>query len=54
MTRYYKLGLFSVNPTNAFLTIPQLPSPLFSLKTVNANIAKELQNVLPKGNPFVA
>ena len=49
---YYKLGLFSVNPTNGFLTIRQPYTLPRSLKKVNANRSKELQNVLPKCNPF--
>src|SRR6185369_17235755 len=49
---YYFLGLLSVNPTNRSPTIHQQPKPARSLKTVNANPAKELQNVLPKCNPF--
>ncbi len=49
---YYLLGLLLVNPTNWLPTIHQLlPSPC-SLKMVSAICSKELQNVLPKGNPL--
>ncbi len=33
-------GLFSVNPTNGSLTIPQPIAVFYSLKTVSANPAK--------------
>ncbi len=49
---YYFQRLFLVNPTNASLTISQLFQPISSLKMVSINPQKELQNVLPKGNPF--
>ncbi len=51
-TQYYRLGLLSVNPTNSFQTIPQPTALPRSLKTVSANPAKELQNVLPNCNPL--
>ncbi len=48
----YALGLFSVNPTNYSPTICQHPTQSRSLKTVSASLSKQLQNVLPKCNPF--
>ena len=47
-----QLGLLSVNPTNRSPTIPQPLALPRSLKLVSAAASKELQNVLPKGNPF--
>ena len=49
---YYFLGLLSVCATNQFPTICQHPQQSGSFKMVNAISAKELQNVLPKCNPF--
>jgi len=49
----YKLGLNTQTITNASPTISQPSAPFPSLKTVNANPRKELQNVLPKCNPFL-
>jgi hypothetical protein len=51
-TQYYFLGLLLVNPTNAFLTAQQPILLTRSPKMVNANIVKELPNVLPNSNPF--
>ena len=49
---YYDLGLNTQTITNVSLTVHQPYTLTRSLKTVSANPAKELQNVLPNGNPF--
>ena len=49
---YYPLRLLSVNPTNPSPTITQPRITSRSLKTVNANTLKHLQNGFPNGHPF--
>src|SRR4051812_28229649 len=50
--RLSTLSLLSVCATNAFPTSRQHLLPLHSLNLVNADLTKELQNVLPNGNLF--
>jgi len=50
--RLSTLGLLSVSPTNGSPTNSQPCTAVRSLNWVNAKPWKELQNVLPNGNPF--